>query len=608
MIAVNWLLFLIPLLVSHARSQSALDGFAVSLGAGQAVTARITFDRNKAAAGGMIFSAKRMTPDDENAIRMSQAALIGSGGLLSAGALAARRHSVPAVVLTSARWDKGVLSVDLSALGPTRRGPGGFSYRAVENSMIRSIKEEEVVTVDPVRGRLLLYPPAEQQFELELAQALQAYDGLRNAQALLQWLEARNGENGAAAAALGVRLIDELARRAARGAARAEDLAKVRRAVAALTPANLREELRGRENIIYQQSLEAALSRLQELQRSLGRAGTFSAAERLQFQAEEERDRLRSVARVFSASSGLKAAEDSYRAFSRQAAAKARLLRERKSGSWIDAAAAAGASVAARAEIEGRFYRRFISDNNLGPALEEISSDASLALPRKSQRIRGLIAAAKLEPDSSLGRDILGLLPAAQVFTVASDQEERRDIPRAAVLSAIKELWGESWSPQALGRRKRSGLLLADPKLLVSAVEPAEISGVIFSRDPVSGRAERMAVAATWGLGEGPSSLPLADQYVLDSASGREILPALIADKKEKIEIDGDRAPRRAVVAPGLSMSRCLSPDQLLSLGRIARALDDHFGIGLEIGFALADSRFSVLWTRPMATPPYPPR
>ena len=555
-----------------------------------------TLDRAKARSGGSIFAAGRTTPEDDEALRMSEAVLVGSGGLLSHAALSARRHSIPALTLPQGRWDKE-----------------GLSVQAAEKTVPRVVREGEVLTIDPIAGRIILYPPELQEFELGLAQAMRAYGGLKDAQALIQWFEAGGDENKAPV--LGSRLIEEMAQLLVSAAAKPEDVEKVRRAVLGRLTAADREQLRAKENLIFERQLKTALSRLGRIKEDLARAGSFQAAERLQFEAQEDAERLKALSSVLGVSSGLKSAQDAYFSVKRRAAARAKALRGRDAGSLMDAVSAAGAFIPKSARLSGDFYRRFLTENNLAPVLEEISLNASLSLATKSRRIRDLIEAARLAPDSALGRDILRLMPPGDVFILKGEQAARRYAPRSGILAAVKGLWGQSWNPQALGERKRSGSSLVDPILTIESAQAAEVSGVIFSRDPVSGRGDRLIVGSVLGLSEESSSLPLADQHVLDSRSGREILPALIADKREKIELDARQGMRRVVVAPGLSLRRCLSPRRLEQLARLARALDNHSGYGVEIGFALGKSGLAVLWTRPMKeaktsslTPPSHPR
>ncbi|MBI4375685.1 MAG: hypothetical protein HY549_04460 [Elusimicrobia bacterium] len=155
----------------------------LSLGRGR-VTAPLTFDARKAASGGYIYVCAG-APDLE-ATRFSEGLLIPPGTGLDHSLIAARRHGIAAMLLDSRS----------------------------------NLREGDIVTMDARQGTISLHNPEQGARELELAQALKAYDGLRNGQALWQWLEQRAGERSSVSA-LTRRLIAELTDR---GSLRVEDL------------------------------------------------------------------------------------------------------------------------------------------------------------------------------------------------------------------------------------------------------------------------------------------------------------------------------------------------------------------------------------------------
>ncbi|MDE2238174.1 MAG: hypothetical protein KGK30_09810, partial [Elusimicrobia bacterium] len=166
---------------SSAQPALAVSGVTLSEGFGLRETARLTFDRKKASSGGFIYAVPRASAADERAVRLSAAVLTAEGRALGVAAVLARRHNVAALALPGARWQAGALVVERPVFGPTvfRRG---LALRPLEGFQERSLREGEVVTVDPARGLLLAYDPSSQAFELELAQALRAFDGLKDMQ------------------------------------------------------------------------------------------------------------------------------------------------------------------------------------------------------------------------------------------------------------------------------------------------------------------------------------------------------------------------------------------------------------------------------------------
>jgi hypothetical protein len=129
-----------------------------------------------------------------------------------------------------------------------------------------------------------------------------------------------------------------------------------------------------------------------------------------------------------------------------------------------------------------------------------------------------------------------------------------------------------------------------------------EVSGTLWTRDPGSGSGARWTAEAVYGEG-GPGE-GAADQYVFDPLSGTEVLPALLADKREKLAWDaGRKALVKASIPPGLSLLSCLSAERLKKLARAGRALDAYFGGGLEVSFAFQGERLLITGLRTLDEP-----
>ena len=72
-----------------------------------------------------------------------------------------------------------------------------------------------------------------------------------------------------------------------------------------------------------------------------------------------------------------------------------------------------------------------------------------------------------------------------------------------ALLAALVDCWASLWTPRAIGYRARN-MVAADIGLavVVQAMVQSEVSGVLFTADPLSGQRDRIVIEATFGLGE----------------------------------------------------------------------------------------------------------
>lgn len=546
----------LPLLVFLAARASAtlepssvVSGTALSLGHGYRVVARLTFDRRTAAQGGFVYAAPRASPADADAIRLSEAVLTGQSGVLGAAGAIARAHRVPALALPQARWESGALVLRRPVFGPP--GPGGA--RAVERFEERRLAEGEAVGVDPENALLVLFEPAEQPFELELSQALRAFDGLKDLQALLQWYDARSESGPSAASA--ARLAEEVSARVAGGTATADELKRLRRALEAGLDEAGRKAVAEAAARAASAKTRAAADALDDLAAEAPDTGSRVALNRLQTEAAERAAAATALAEAVGAPALAEPVKQARARVETALRARAKALPEHALRPE-QALEAAGAKLSARATFPPSHYERFVADNGLAPTIAQISDDASLPLRRKAERLAAVFASAPAPPG------VAAKLPPGETLIVCGPEGCEPPASRDRALDAVKSAWARSWDAEALGRRKRAGEALQPPALTISAAVSSPASGVAHSRDPVSGSTRRLVVQCG------------ADEYTLDRRTLADALPPLIA-----------------------GASRCLTPEQAAKAARAARALDDALGRQAALTYAFQDGTlFALSW------------
>ena len=131
-----------------------------------------------------------------------------------------------------------------------------------------------------------------------------------------------------------------------------------------------------------------------------------------------------------------------------------------------------------------------------------------------------------------------------------------------AVVDAVRRCWASAFNDRAVAYRRNAAAGTAPPAVAVIVQEMAEgdISGVLFTRNPLSGRDDEILVSAGWGLGEGIVSGQVdTDQYIWSHA-GLE-LSATIADKATRVVRRAGRVPHaRGAGAAGPAFRSVLEP------------------------------------------------
>lgn len=168
-------------------------------------------------------------------------------------------------------------------------------------------------------------------------------------------------------------------------------------------------------------------------------------------------------------------------------------------------------------------------------------------------------------------------------------------------LSKVVEVWRSGFSTRILAYRREKNLSAApaSPAVLVQRMVDADVAGVAFSADPVSGQRSVAVVSAVFGLGTSLVSGECdADMWRVDRAG-------TIVEEKIAVKTIAHRA------APGshegvcsnavpleLSKKACLSIDQVRAVAELARRATRHFGRPQDIEWAIADGTLFLLQSR----------
>lgn len=179
-------------------------------------------------------------------------------------------------------------------------------------------------------------------------------------------------------------------------------------------------------------------------------------------------------------------------------------------------------------------------------------------------------------------------------------------IGEAAVLDAVRRCWGSLWTDRAIAYRDRIGIEQAEVKIavVVQRMINAEIAGVMFTADPVSGDRKTILVDASRGLGEAVvSGLVTPDHYVLDDTGNvRDFQQG-----RREVVIRSAAAGGVVREAGGTEDAQSLSDSVLAELAQLGTTIARQFGRPQDIEWAYADRRVWLLQARPMTALPPPP-
>ncbi len=270
-----------------------------------------------------------------------------------------------------------------------------------------------------------------------------------------------------------------------------------------------------------------------------------------------------------------------------------------------------------------RFFRAFLAAHALEPRLQE-QVEAFLAdrlgAEQASAAITALIEDAPLPPEmrTAITRAYAALgYPAEISVRSSAADEDSATHSFAGQLSSflyvrseneaarrLKQCWASAFSARALAYRREQGLDCGNIAVAVILQEmiDSDVSGVLFTCDPVAKTDTRYLVSAVYGAGEGLVSGALdADAYWLDAETGA-LERSEIVSKAQAVRRGGDGTCLAEPVAESLRAAPALGATALGQLHALARALMAVYAYPQDVEWARRGEMLYLLQTRPVTT------
>jgi len=144
----------------------------------------------------------------------------------------------------------------------------------------------------------------------------------------------------------------------------------------------------------------------------------------------------------------------------------------------------------------------------------------------------------------------------------------------------------------------------------VQTMVDAEVSGVLFTCNPVSGDPSMVAIEASWGLGiavVGGETTP--DDFLVSKVTGEVVRRTVNAKEVEYVPDAAGRGTVRVEVTDERRTEACLREEHLTALVDLARRVERHYGSHQDVEWAFARGRrlpdaLAVLQARPVTAVP----
>jgi phosphoenolpyruvate synthase/pyruvate phosphate dikinase len=159
-----------------------------------------------------------------------------------------------------------------------------------------------------------------------------------------------------------------------------------------------------------------------------------------------------------------------------------------------------------------------------------------------------------------------------------------------AVRRRIVDCWASLFSVEAVEYRRNMGLAPegSEMAVVVQQMVPAEVAGVMFTIDPLTGDPSQITIESTFGLG-----LPLVsgevtpDRYCVDKVT-LELRSQTIVHKPFAEQLDPELdTTHRVALSDEQATTSSLTESEAVALAQIGKRLERAFGGPTDIEFAL---------------------
>lgn len=174
----------------------------------------------------------------------------------------------------------------------------------------------------------------------------------------------------------------------------------------------------------------------------------------------------------------------------------------------------------------------------------------------------------------------------------------------AELLTAVRRCWASLFTDRAILYRRQNGFRHQDVALavVVQQMVLAEISGILFTADPVSQQRHIASIDASYGLGEAlVSGRVSADLYRADRRT-QVLTEVKVGDKQVAIRPLAGGGTYTETISGTARTARVLSDAQALALAHIGGQIEAHYGRPQDIEWAIAAGQIAILQTRPITT------
>jgi pyruvate,water dikinase len=177
-----------------------------------------------------------------------------------------------------------------------------------------------------------------------------------------------------------------------------------------------------------------------------------------------------------------------------------------------------------------------------------------------------------------------------------------------ALFDAVRLCFAQVFSSRVVGYLQSLGHeTVTEMGVVIQAMVPADVAGVMFTVNPLTGDSDEIVIDASYGLGgsvtDGRST---PDTYRIHKPTGW-VRDRVLGDKRTRLVTAPGGGLREQPVPAALAQKQALDEHMLMQLVTLGRRVEEHFGDARDIEFAIAGDSIYLLQARAVTATPVRP-
>ncbi len=278
--------------------------------------------------------------------------------------------------------------------------------------------------------------------------------------------------------------------------------------------------------------------------------------------------------------------------------------------------------------VTAESYFQFIIENNLKPQIKNVLDITNIDNPNElqqaSKKIKNLIRKSPVSHSTATEimkaykrlSDYGGLKNVPVAVRTSATAEDTIDasfagqgetflnvIGEANVINRVRDCWASLFTPRSIfyQRKKHYDHFKIGVAVPVQKLVNSDISGIVFTINPVTNNKSQIIVETIWGLGEYiVQGKVTPDQHIIDKVNWK-IISQNHTHQDIKL-VRGDDETKEVNVLKKFQDQAKITPEMAIKIAKISQKLHDHYGKPQDIEFAIEKGKLFIVQTRPITT------